>query len=223
MTGILTKQNARDKAFIGNNSSSNENDEFDSIYVKGDANIEGKIINEEILNFESRIKSIEEKTSTGLPFEDGLNDFIINSETLKTIETDEYNILEIQFEDKTNYEGNVFEIIFPSNMNLSNAIISMKNNKFSNPKISFNETYLIDYIDEDDKPRLYMNKSLIDTPMNLFTSGFIRINYIAKIKQNIINRDNQLINLKCNIIDADNSFKLFRSPLPDFYEMKSLE
>ncbi|KAK8881857.1 hypothetical protein M9Y10_044493 [Tritrichomonas musculus] len=106
-------------------------------------------------------------------------------------------------------------------MNLTNGVTSMKNNKFINPRITFNETYLMDYINEDDKPRLYMSKSLMDKLMDLFTSGFIRINYIAKTKQTINANENQLINFKCNQIDADNCFKLYRSPLPDFYEMKS--
>ncbi|KAK8857441.1 hypothetical protein M9Y10_015846 [Tritrichomonas musculus] len=30
------------------------------------------------------------------------------------------------------------------------------------------------------------------------------------------------MNLKCNLIDADNCFKLYRSPLPDFYTIKSI-
>ena len=222
MTAIITKQNVKDGAFTGGNSGGNTpNGEFDTIHVKGDSVFDGKIENEQIINIETRIKTLEETPADGLPFEDGLNDFIIKAETLKTLETDEYNIIEIAFDASIDYEGDVFELMFPSNMNLSNGIISMSNGKFNNPRISFNETYLIDYINDDDKPRLYMNKSIIDKPMDLFTSGFIRINYIAKTKQNVNARNDQLINFKCNLIDADNCFKLYRSPLPDFYEMKS--
>ena len=190
MTAILTKQNARDKAFVGGNSTPTTNGEFEMIHVKGIATIDGKIENEQITNLETRIKAIEETPADGLPFEDGLNDFIINASTLKTLETNDYNILEISFEASTDYNGkaaeppfasqNVFELIFPTSMNLSNGIISMSNGKFNNPRITFNETYLMDYINEDDKPRLYMSKSIIDKPMDLFTAGFIRINYICR-------------------------------------------
>ena len=230
MTAILTKQNARDKAFVGGNSGSSTNGEFEKLHVSGDATIDGKIENEQITNFETRIKTLEDMPADGLPFEDGLDDFIINVDTLRTYETDEYNILEIAFDDATYYEGeaeppfasqNVFELIFPTSMNLANGIISVVNNKFNNPCITYEETYLMSYINDDDKPRLYMSKHIIDKPLDLFTSGFIRINYVAKTKQNVNTRDNKLINFKCNQIDADNCFKLYRSPLPDFYEMKS--
>ena len=106
------------------------------------------------------------------------------------------------------YEGDVYELLFLSNMNLSNGIISISNRKFNNPQIIFNETYLMDYINNDDKPKLYMNKYLIDSPMDFFTSGFIWINYIAKTKKIVNSRDNQLINLKCNLNDADNCFSV---------------
>ena len=232
MTAIITKQNVKDGAFTGGNSGGNTpNGEFDTIHVKGDSVFDGKIENEQITNFETRIKTLEETPANGLPFEDGLNDFIINAETLMTLETDEYNILEIAFSETTEYTGVVFEIVFPASMNLSNGIISVSNGKYTNPHImqtkfesdeqSFSDSYSMDYINDDDKPRLYMSKSIFDKPMDLFTSGFIRINYIAKTKQNVNSKDNQLINFKCNQIDADNCFKLYRSPLPDFYEMKS--
>ena len=58
MTAILTKQNARDKAFIGNNGSQTTNSEFETLHIKGDATIDGKIINEQITNIETRIKTI---------------------------------------------------------------------------------------------------------------------------------------------------------------------
>ena len=98
MTAILTKQNARDKAFVGGNSGSSTNGEFEKLHVSGDATIDGKIENEQITNFETRIKTLEDMPADGLPFEDGLDDFIINVDTLRTYETDEYNILEIQIQ-----------------------------------------------------------------------------------------------------------------------------
>ena len=160
MTAVITKQNAKDGAFIGGNSSSNPNGEFDTINVKGDATIkasieagsmmiqeqvnvkgdatingqinvkgdatiDGKIVNEQIDSIESRIKTLEDAPPDGLPFEDGLNDFIIDVNTLKAIETDECNIIEIGFETSSDYEGDVFELTFPSNMNLTKAIISV--------------------------------------------------------------------------------------------------
>ena len=68
-----------------------------------------------------------------------------------------------------------------------------------------------------------MTKDILnDTPMRLFTSGFMKIDYIAPKKYTITSKNNQLINFRCNTIDADNCFKLYRSPLPDFYEFKSI-
>ena len=48
MTAILTKQNARDKALIGGNSTPTTNGEFETLRVKGNATIDGKIENEQI-------------------------------------------------------------------------------------------------------------------------------------------------------------------------------
>ena len=253
MTAIITKQNVKDGAFTGGNNSPTANGEFETLHVKGDTIIDGNItspelavVGEAIIDFESRIKTLEENPAENLHFEDGLNNFIISADTLKTFENDDYNILEIEIDnspndsptnvalrDITEFSGDLFEIIFPSYMNLSTGIISTSNNKFKNPCISYDlqrktlslesdaEKYTLNYINEDDKPRLYIHKTIINKPMDLFTSGFMRINYIAKIKQTINSKDNQLINFKCNTIDADNCFKLYRSPLPDFYEMKS--
>ena len=128
MTAIITKQNVKDGAFTGGNNKPSANGELEKLHVKGDTTIDGKINNEQIINIETRIKTLEETPADGLPFEDGLNDFIISADTLRTFENDEYNILEIEIDDITNYaqalnaeggyEGDIIEIIFPLYMNL---------------------------------------------------------------------------------------------------------
>lgn len=70
-------------------------------------------------------------------------------------------------------------------MNLSNGIRSSSNSKFNNQRIIFIEFYLMNYISEDDKTCLHTSKSIKDKPINLFTSEFILINYIATIKQSL--------------------------------------
>ena len=104
MTAKITKNKARDKALVGGGSGSTTNGEFETITVKQTATI-CEIENEQIANIETRIKAIEDKPADGLPFEDGLNDFIVNADTLKTFETNDDNVLEISFETSTDYEG----------------------------------------------------------------------------------------------------------------------
>ena len=127
-------------------------------------------------------------------------------------------------------------------MSLPNFNIVMTNNVFVNPRVSPKESrnglyveslamqessigkskYVIETVLES-SPKIHMSKNIVgnNNPVDLFTSGFMKINYIAPIKQNVNIKNNQIINFKCNQIDADNCFKLYRSPLPDFYEMKS--
>ena len=212
MTAIITKQNVKNGAFTGGTGGGSSNGEFETIHVKGDAIIDGKLSNEKIDDFESRISNLElnhDNDNGELTYETGLDDFIIDVNTLSTSENDECNILEIAFTVQNDYTGDVFEILWPSNMGLPNTIISATNGKFANPKILFVDSkYSSTTITDDSTPKIYLSKDIIDMPMNLFTSGFIRINYIAKTKQNVNSKDNQIINFKCNQIDADNCFKL---------------
>ena len=184
-------------------------------------------INSKVSNHDSRITTLENEHADGvqLAFENGLDDFIIDINTLKEAETDDCNVLEILFKpnqlkdvstdtlDSTDTPGSadVFEIIWPSNMSLPNTIIPMSNGLFNNPKVTFSESkYILSTIYLESSPKIYMSKDIIsNTPMNLFTSGFMRINYIANMKHIITSKDNQIINLKCNIVDADNCFKLY--------------
>lgn len=67
MTAIITKQNVKDGAFTGGNNKPTANGEFEKLHVKGDTTIDGKINNEQIINIESRIKTLEETPAEGLP------------------------------------------------------------------------------------------------------------------------------------------------------------
>lgn len=92
MTAIITKQNAKDGAFIGGSSGKGGDGEFDSLHVKGDAVIDGKLSNVKIDDFESRISNLELKHDNDngeLTFEDGVDDFIIDVNSLKANEDDE--------------------------------------------------------------------------------------------------------------------------------------
>ena len=194
---------------------------------------------DELNNHESRIKILVEKhdgDDGDFSFEDGLNDFIITSDKLtenleptklvSTSDQPDLNSLSIKT-DFGEYIGDVFEIELPSYMKLPKAIITKtsKENMFKNPIVNVtNNNYELVWQEDDVGAKIYMSNKKGDTPLNLYTSGFMKINYIAHQKTNVScenNDSNQLINLKCNTIDADNCFKLYRSPLPDFYEMKS--
>ena len=82
MTAIITKQNAKDKAFInGGGGGDTGSGEFDTLHVKGDATIDGDIlmtsadtqsltvrlldIDASVSDHESRIKELEESGGGG--------------------------------------------------------------------------------------------------------------------------------------------------------------
>ena len=172
---------------------------------------------DEINNHESRIKTLEENHDGNegkLTYEDGLNDFIITSDKLtENLDQPDLNSLSIKTE-FGDYIGDVFEIGLPSYMKLPKAIITKtsKENMFKNPIVNVsNGNYELVYQEDDVGAKIYMSNKKGDTPLNLYTSGFMKINYIANQATNISckNSDsNQLINLKCNTIYADNCFKL---------------
>ena len=68
MTAIITKQNAKDGAFIGGGSGKSSDGEFNSLHVKGDTVIDGTLninlsststsVNDTLTNHESRITSV---------------------------------------------------------------------------------------------------------------------------------------------------------------------
>ena len=59
--------------------------------------------------------------------------------------------------------------------------------------------------------------SMFDYPLSLFTNGDMQIR--SMIQQPMITTPNII---KCNQIEADNTFNLYRSPLPNLYDMKGV-
>ena len=252
MTAILTKQNALDGAFIGGskNPSSINCDEISAktadieqdLTVGEDINLGGislksqlinhaqalSVISSDINDHEERITSLEMSPGSvnELSYEDGLDAYSLDLNSLSKAENDEYNILEIKIDIPSDYSGNVFTIncstlgctADPSKTG-GEAKIDAKNGKFTNPKIDSNNA--ISYIENELSARIYMSKESLDNPFDLFTSGFMKINFTGKVKQYISNKESGLINIKCNNVDAENCLKLYTSPLPNFYEMKS--
>ena len=211
MTAIITKQNAKDGAFIGGSGGSIDVDdaEFVNLHVKNNVTVDNDVIvnGTSIANHESRITALEESNSTIV---DGLDDFAITASTLTITET----ALSIAFTAPSNYDGDLFEVVWFDN----SAVLSFHEGKYHNVKITNGEltngenTYEVSEVIDDDCPKIYMSKSM----MELYTTGFMRINYIAPQKTSVID-----CAIKCTTIDADNCFKLMRSPLPDFYEMRN--
>lgn len=228
MTAIITKQNARDRAFIGGNGGGSiiiddvtaKEGEFENLHVKKTATIDGDVIVgetsitktiDDVASHESRIATLEEgHNNIDLSTIAGLDDFVIDSTTLKANE----NNLEIMYTAPENYDGDLFEV----RTSEWTATLSFTDGKYKNIKINDTQTYadgniappIPDTVFDVDCPRIY------NCSLELFTSGFLRINFIAQTTT-LTTEDN----VKCRIVDAENCFKLYRSPLPDFYEMKT--
>ena len=125
MTAIITKQNAKDGAFIGGSGSSSSN-EFDNLHVKNNVTVDNDVIinGTSIANHEARITALEESNSTIV---DGLDDFAITASTLTTTET----ALSIAFTAPSNYDGDLFEVVWFDN----SAVLSFHEGKYHNVKI----------------------------------------------------------------------------------------
>ncbi|WP_289705057.1 hypothetical protein, partial [Bacteroides acidifaciens] len=225
MTAILTKQNALDGAFMGGskNPSSINCDEISAktadieqdLTVGGDINLGGISLKSQLINHEERITSLEMSPGSvnELSYEDGLDAYSLDLNSLSKAENDdisddscetgEYNILEIKIDIPSDYSGNVFTINCST---FGEAKIDAKNGKFTNPKIDSNNA--ISYIENELSARIYMSKESLDNPFDLFTSGFMKINFTGRVKQYISNKESNLINIKCNNVDAENC--LFR-------------
>ena len=230
MTAILTKQNALDGAFMGGskNPSSINCDEISAktadieqdLTVGEDINLGGislksqlinhaqalSVISSDINDHEERITSLEMSPGSvnELSYEDGLDAYSLDLNSLSKAENDEYNILEIKIDIPSDYSGNVFTINCST---FGEAKIDAKNGKFTNPKIDSNNA--ISYIENELSARIYMSKESLDNPFDLFTSGFMKINFTGKVKQYISNKNSSLINIKCNNVDAENCLKLY--------------
>ena len=113
-----------------------------------------------------------------------------------------------------------FRIEFLNDIIVPGAVIETNSNcKFKNPIVDFinNTTYNVTYTSSDAKPRIYISKMIAYDPLTLYLQGSLKIHYVANMKQVVAKKDDAIVNFKCNLIDADNCFKLYRSPLPDFY------
>ena len=129
MTAIITKSNARNGAFVMKGSG-----QFDSLTVNGELTVKGTNILDAINDHEGRIKVLEENPvkpdgETSLQYEDGLDEFIIDKNSLSQTQSGDYYELEIKG-DFTGYTGDLFEVILPSYISRETAIISCNKGTF---------------------------------------------------------------------------------------------
>ena len=74
-----------------------------------------------------------------MTYEEGCDEFIIDANNIHKLsdsdsqDSSTYNILEIDYSGSVS--GQVFEIIFPKNLEIENAYISFENESFTNPII----------------------------------------------------------------------------------------
>ena len=186
--------------------------------VDGSLVVNGSSITNELTNHDNRITTLENSKNDDTKFEelDGLDDFVITADSLINDSTN--NTLSIKFTAPETYNGDLFEVIYPTGSDKGaigkSSTLSYKDGKCHNVKI--NDDGTTTEVIDDDCPKIYKDEGAMSAMLlDLFTSGFLRINYIAQTKTLTTNDS-----IKCNMIDAENCFKLFRSPLPDFYEMK---
>lgn len=113
----------------------------------------------------------------------------------------------------------MLEFVLPTEFKITDKVIISKQSgwKFTCPIIEYNdENYTLSSINEQDNPFIQIH-SILDKPLSLYTSGDMEIHSL--ITEPILSTDEN-VNIKCHEIIADNALTLYRSPLPNLYEMK---
>ena len=209
-----------------------------TVEVQGTA---GETLNQDITfsNHESRIKTLEQSGGGGgggdssFSFSSGYPEIIITKNLTETNDNNTHTLtININNDTYKDYVGDLIEFTLPSEMmnDLTTAgvtqsvkISKQSGIKFTCPVIEYKNVsgtgedpkykYVLTNTPNQDSPFIRMISAL-DYPLSLFTSGNMEIKSI--VKQPTLNTTN---NIKCNLIDADNALTLYRSPLPNLYEM----
>ena len=240
MTAIITKRNARDKAFIGGSGGSGgdypTDAEFDTIKVSKEATFTVNDKDITFANHESRIKTLEQSGGGGsgdsaFTLSAGYPEIMITSNLTETNDNNTHTLtINIDNNAYKDYVGDMIEFVLPNEMiaDLTTAgvtqsvKITKQTNSYTCPVIEYKNTgtaekpsykYTLTYTPNQSSLFIRMISAL-DYPLSLFTSGNMQIKSV--VKQPTLNTTN---NIKCNLIEADNTLTLYRSPLPNLYEM----
>ena len=242
MTAIITKQNAKDKAFIGGGGGGGSDyptdATFDTIKVNKEATF---IVNDKDITFanhESRIRTLEQSGGSSgdsaFTLTSGYPEIMITTNLTETDDVNTHTLtITIDNDVYKDYVGDMIEFTLPNEMiaDLTTAgvtqsvKITKQANSFTCPVIEYKNTgtdespnYKYTLTNSPNQTSLFIRMiSALDYPLSLFTSGNMQIKSI--VQQPTLNTTN---NIKCNLIEADNTLTLYRSPLPNLYEMIDL-
>ena len=211
---------------------------FNNITVNENANF--KISADKTVTFanhETRIATLEESGGGGsdksFTFTSGYPEIIITKNLTETNDGKTHTLtIDVDKTLYNGYVGDMIEFILPNEMaaDLTTAGIAQEvkisrqaNNTYTCPVIEYknvgtdtNPSYKYVLTNLTNQSDLFIRMiSSVDFPLSLFTSGNMEIQSV--VKQPTLNTTN---NIKCNIIDADNVLKLYRSPIPNIYDIR---
>ena len=211
---------------------------FDTIKVNKDATF--TVNNQDITfaNHETRIKTLEESGGgsggdSSFTYSFGYPEIIISTNLTETDEDNNHTLtIDIDHELYKDYVGDMIEFTLPSeiaaDLTTYRVVAPVKISRqadgtYTCPVIEYKNTagteeepvYKYVLTNTPNQTTLFIRMiSLLDNPLSIFTSGNMEIKSV--IQQPSISTPN---NIKCNIIEADNAFSLYRSPIPNVYEM----
>ena len=177
MTAIITKQNAKDKAFInGGGGADTGSGEFDTLHVKGDATIDGDIlltsantqsltarllnIDTSISDHETRIQTLEQSGGSfdnNFTFTSGYPEIVIDKAALHETSNDNIHTLTINIDKNTyeSYVGAILEFVLPTEFKITDKVIISKQSgwKFTCQVIEYADgNYTLSSLNEQNNP-----------------------------------------------------------------------
>ena len=199
---------------------------FDTIKVNKEATF--TVDNQDITfaNHESRIKTLEESEGGGgsgdnaFSFTSGYPEIMITTNLTEHNDGNNHTLtIDIDKSVYTDYVGDMIGFVLPREFGINDAVKITKqaDNTFTCPSIDYNEdSNKYTLTNTPNQTSLFIRfNSLLDYPMSMFTNGDMQIKSI--VNQPTLSTSNVI---KCNTIDADNAFNLYRSPLPNIYDIR---
>ena len=180
-------------------------------------------------NHETRIKTLEESSNnnnnngivTGnnlFSSSVGYPEIIITDNVSQTIDGNKKTLtITIDENSYKDYAGDMIEFVLPGSFHITESVrITRQTDKtYTCPVIALKDNnYSLTNIPKQNSLYIQID-SLFDNPMSLFTSGDLQIRSV--VKQPALSTNNVI---KCGKIEADNTFNLYRSPLPNLYDMR---
>ena len=210
---------------------------FDTITVNKDATLNTITVNKDatfkvndkeisFANHESRIKTLEQSgggSSGDSSFTSisGYPEIILTQSNLTETDDNQTHTLTINIDNNVykDYVGDMLLFVMPNTINVGEVKITKQaDNTYTCPVIEYNENKK-EYVltNTPNQTTLFLRIiSLFDYPISLFSNGDMQIRSI--VQESTITTSNVI---KCDKIDADNTFNLYRSPIPNMYDVRS--